>query len=181
MKEMWKPVIGFEAYYEVSSFGRVKSLYRHVIRSNGSDLRLNERILKPGLSGRLNNQYYMVVLNTQELKRTARVHRLMCESFYGINTAKNYVNHKDGNKLNNNLSNLEWCTSGENQAHGYKNGLKNSNAGERNGRSKLTEDIVLEVKRLIATDMKQVDIAKRLGLNVVRVNSIKSGRSWKHI
>ena len=93
MSEIWKPVLGFEKFYEVSNLGRVKSLYRHIKRSDGTDLRLNERILKPGLSGYPGSQYYMVVLTAKGKKRTAKVHRLMCESFYGIDSTKKYVNH----------------------------------------------------------------------------------------
>lgn len=181
MIEVWKPVLGFEDFYEVSNLGRVKSLYRHVKRSNGTDLRLNERILRPGLSGRHPNQYWAVCLQAQSKKRTARVHRLMCESFYGINQYKKYVNHIDGNKQNNLLTNLEWCTSGENQRHAYRTGLKPRNMGINNGRSKLDENTVRTIKSLLKTDISQVDIAKKLGVNVIRVNSIKAGRTWKHV
>lgn len=181
MSEIWKPVLGFEKFYEVSNLGRVKSLYRHIKRSDGTDLRLNERILKPGLSGYPGSQYYMVVLTAKGKKRTAKVHRLMCESFYGIDSTKKYVNHIDGNKQNNLISNLEWCTSSENQKHAYKTGLRQRNVGITNGRCKLNEATVRTIKSLLRTDMPQIDIARHLGVNVVRVNSMKAGRTWTHI
>lgn len=179
-EELWLPVIGFVGVYEVSNLGRVKSLSRVVTRGD-SVMHLKETLLKPGLSGYRGGQYWMVVLRHEGTVRTARVHRLVCESFLAQPKGYVYVNHKDGDKLNNHINNLEWCTSSQNQAHAYRTGLRAKNIGVRNGRSKLSEETVRQIKHLLSKGVTQASIARQLGVSKIRVNSIKSGRTWGHI
>ena len=123
MKEIWKDVKEYEGLYQISNFGRVKSLKRYV-NTNGNSKRLvNEKILKQTID---NTGYYVVSLwkNNQHLR--AHIHRLVAENFIVNKNNKPYVNHIDGNKLNNNIKNLEWCTPRENNVHAYKYGLNPS-------------------------------------------------------
>lgn len=104
--EIWKSVNGFEGLYMVSNLGRIKSLPRNGTRKNGS-------ILKPAIRG----NYLFVRLTGNRLDKKCSVHRLVAEAFIPNPSNKPLVNHKDGNKLNNNANNLEWCTQSENMIH----------------------------------------------------------------
>jgi hypothetical protein len=98
-KEQWKPVVGYEEYYEISNIGRVRR------RQTG-------RILKP----RISNGYFLVDLRVRGKRKYHRVHRLVAYSFIGIQpTLKHEVRHFDGNKQNNNSNNLSWGTREDNE------------------------------------------------------------------
>lgn len=117
--EKWLPISGFEGFYEVSSLGNVRSLDRTVPRVDGSMCPIKGQILKLYLAP---NGYEVVHLS-RENKRTAfSVHRLVTLAFLGECDGAD-VNHRDGNKLNNRLDNLEWCTRSENMRHAYRTGL----------------------------------------------------------
>lgn len=116
MEERWLPIPGYEGYYEVSNTGKVKSLTRTITDSNGRQVTYigKEKIQK------INNGYYVVGLNKNGVKKIFKVHRLVALAF--IPNPKNLpiVNHKDENKLNNNINNLEWCTIEYNNNYGTK-------------------------------------------------------------
>ena len=112
-EEIWKDVVGFKGLYQVSNFGRVKSLERHVKR-NSITLRINnERILKPSVSSA---GYYIVSLCDSIKCKTRAVHKLVAEAFLGhVPSGYFYViNHKDFIRTNNKLDNLEIVTTREN-------------------------------------------------------------------
>lgn len=103
--EEWRDVIGFKGVYQISSLGRVKSMSRELVRSNGWKQNIKERILKPGKEGR---GYHMVILKNLSKKRNAKVHHLVAESFLNHNKpSRLIVDHIDNNKDNNKLSNLQ--------------------------------------------------------------------------
>ena len=109
MEEVWKPVAG-SSYYEVSNLGRVRSLNRYIYRTIKGTLC---KYLKEGrlLSPNLINKYYSVTLISDDgLKKIIRVHRLVATAFLPNPDNLPAINHKDENKLNNNVENLEWCT-----------------------------------------------------------------------
>ena len=108
--EIWKPVVGYEGLYEVSNLGRVKSLPRKKCKGN---------ILKP----HINKGYEYVHLCKNGKSYYAKVHRVVAEAFLQTIPNKNHVNHIDGNKTNNAVSNLEWCTATENLKHARENKL----------------------------------------------------------
>lgn len=125
--EMWRSVVGFEHAYEVSSLGNVRSIDRtvsgHYLSSDGKFQRKG-RPMKTHLNFR---GYPRVTLRTKDQKdKTIYVHRLVAEAFVFNPDPKNktYVNHIDGNKLNNTPENLEWTTNAENMKHAYDTGLK---------------------------------------------------------
>lgn len=110
MEEIWKPVVGFEGLYEVSSLGRVRSLDKIVGYPWGikKTARKRGKVLSPKIA---NTGYHEVVLIGHDGSRNnKRMHRLVAEAF--IPNPNNYpvINHIDENKLNNIISNLEWCT-----------------------------------------------------------------------
>lgn len=107
MKEIWKDIKDYEGLYQVSNLGNVKSLKKQIIRNNKYKQTFQEKILKPGLS---KNGYLTVSLCKKGKQKTFTIHRLVAEIF--IENKNNYkcINHKDENKLNNKVNNLEWCT-----------------------------------------------------------------------
>lgn len=111
MKEIWKPLKGYEGYYEISNLGKVKSIKRY--KKNKSKLQIvEEKILS--LYTNPKNGYVYVYLCKDGKYKNVRLHRLVAENF--IDNKNNYpqVNHIDGDKTNNVVSNLEWCTASYN-------------------------------------------------------------------
>ena len=117
--ELWKDIEGYEGIYMISSLGRVKSLGRAQMQGRGN-YRRKERILSPSTADR----YAIVTLCKEGKSKYSLVHRLVAKAFVPNPDAKPYVNHIDGDVLNNKVENLEWVTNAENQNHSiYK--LKN--------------------------------------------------------
>lgn len=117
--EVWKDIEGYEGYYQISNFGRVKSLKRKVWVSKRQIYReLSERILKQGEDP---NGYFRVVLNESAISKTFKVHRLVAIHFKENPKKLPFVNHKDENSKNNHYTNLEWCTPKYNANYGTRN------------------------------------------------------------
>lgn len=117
MEEIWLDIKGYENLYQVSNFGQVRSLDHYA--SNGiKDILYKGQILKPFLDGKHN--YLNVCLSKNNVRKKYQIHRLVAEAF--LTNKKREVNHKDGNKQNNCVDNLEWVTSKENKEHAWKNG-----------------------------------------------------------
>ena len=117
----WKSIKGFEGLYEISNTGIVKALPR-LKHSNRGDYYTKEKILK---QTNAQCEYYRVPLTDKNhIRKYFLVHRLVASAF--IENLNNFedVNHKDGNKLNNNVENLEWCTRSYNIQHAFKIGLR---------------------------------------------------------
>lgn len=129
MKEIWKDIKGYEGLYQISNLGRIKSLERKIIRQHSTTMLLKEKILKQQNM----NGYKIVRLSKNNTIKQYLVHRLVAVAF--IKNPNNYkeINHKDEDKSNNKLDNLEWCS------HNY-----NINYGTGNERRKQTE---LKTKR----------------------------------
>ena len=116
MREIWKDVKDYEGLYQVSNLGRVRSITRYVKHVGGKRV-VKGRILKRTLS---NVGYYVVNLWKNNKREQMLVHRLVAETFLSNFENHPYINHIDGNKLNNNVNNLEWCTPAENNSHAYR-------------------------------------------------------------
>ena len=114
LTEEWRDIEGYEGLYQVSNLGRVKSLARVVMRSDGKPNTVNEKILKDGIT----KGYCAVVLCKDRKKKMYKVHRLVAMAFLSNPHNLPEVNHKDENKKNNRVDNLEWCTSLYNNNYG---------------------------------------------------------------
>jgi hypothetical protein len=111
VEEIWKDVEGYEGLYQVSNFGRVKSLPRPKAK-NG--------IMITGADTR---GYARVSLYKNSAKKTVKVHRLVAAAFFEKVAGKEAINHIDGVKTNNHIDNLEWVTNSENRIHALMTGL----------------------------------------------------------
>lgn len=141
MVEEWKPVPGFEGKYEVSSFGRFKSLERDLIYSDGRKGRLKESLIK----GSLGNAGYLII--SLDTKHKQLAHRIVARAFLGEPEYRTTVNHKDGNKTNNRVDNLEWATYQQNNIHARKTGL-NKQHGENTNLSKHSDRFIQAVRNV---------------------------------
>jgi len=124
---MYKDIIGFEDEYQISDEGVIKSKDRTCVDSLGRKRFRSGVILKPDVA---QNGYYRVTLCKNGKKLQRYVHRLIAIHFIKNDKNLPQINHKDGNKLNNSIDNLEWCTVQENVIHAYKHGLINHVCGE---------------------------------------------------
>lgn len=114
---MWKDIIGFEGQYQVSNKGEVRSLQRYVKGARGSKRLLKARLMR--ISTNVHGYASASLCKDAKLK-TLVVHRLVAKAFLPNPKNKPCVNHKDGNRLNNNVNNLEWVTYSENTKHAFK-------------------------------------------------------------
>jgi hypothetical protein len=135
--EIWKDVLGREGEYQVSNFGRVKSLERRSAHKKIHNRIIKEKILKPYLG-----IYYSVYFAKKEgVSKGKLVHRLIAIAFIPNPKNKYAVNHINGVKTDNRIENLEWCTKGENERHAYKV------CGKINALRKLTPDDVQYIRK----------------------------------
>ena len=147
MKEIWKDIPNYEGLYQASNLGNIKSLNYN----------------KKGISKNLKQQFYFnkykaVTLFKNKKKKVFLVHRLIALTFITNNENKPFVNHLDGNKLNNKAENLEWVTNSENQIHAHKMGLNFSPS-----KNKFGEDNHLS-KSVIKYNLKNEVIKKYGGI-----------------
>lgn len=129
-----------------------------------------------------NTEYQIINFMTIDgKKKTYRVHRLVMMAFRPIkNMEKFEVNHKDGDKKNNNLENLEWCTSSENQIHAIKHGLQKIRRGEESNFSKLKKDNIKEIFSLRNKGYTQKEIAEKFNCSSSNISYILNKKTWQN-
>lgn len=179
MDEEWKLVPGFEDRYEASNLGRLKRLARTVSRGN-SPFVIQEKIVGLGIS----NRGYHYVSTKWPHQENKLVHRLVALAWIPNPENKPYINHKDGCKTNNVITNLEWCTPRENMLHSFAMGLNKkvkSGPGENSGAHKLTNKDVEQIKLLLAQGFSYEKIGRMFRVREGTIGHIQHGRTWKHI
>lgn len=177
---MWKPIPGYEAAYEASTEGQIRSLER-IVTYTRRDGRCVERkypskVLKPGLNSR---GYEIVTLCDLDNHNTRAVHRLILETFVGPKQPGQECRHLDRNIRNNTLTNLCWGTAAENMADKIAHGTWVR--GSRVGNSRLTEQQVREIRARLAQKEPHASIALDYGVKAVTISAISSGRNWSWI
>ena len=176
--EEWRSIPDYEGYYEVSNLGRVRSVERLVPHARHGLTKQQSKILRPAIT----DGYYKVALSMDRRLRSFRVHRLVAQAFIDNPSELPEVNHKDGDKLNNNASNLEWCTHAQNIQHAFDNGLSVALRGATNGNSKLTEESVLAIRsEYDYGKVTLMQLAGKYGCSKRNVLDIVHKRIWKHL
>ena len=168
--EEWRLVVGWKKY-EVSNRGRV----RRAVGGSGAKA---DRILKLAMAP---YGYLRAFLSDRfgGRKLTPRpVHRLVYEAFVGLIPGDKQINHKDGDKANNDISNLEVVTAKENTAHAFATGLKRVHWAEESQGAKLTNAQVIEIRRLLVEGVPQTKIAEQFGVTQGTISHIYRGATW---
>lgn len=122
--------------------------------------------------------YYMISISKNNKSKPFRVHRLLANNFIDNQNDLKEVNHKDGNKLNNDLINLEWVSHFGNMQHAFSTGLAN-NTGVKNGMAKLDMDKVNEIKILLKNGVSQYKIAEKYNVSRSAILKINLNKTWK--
>ena len=176
MEEIWKDVVGYEGYYKVSNTGKIKSLRRVVEKSANIFVIKKEKELKLSIA----RGYFFTKLCIDRKNTNISVHRLVAIAFIPNPENKRCVNHKDGNKGNNYLENLEWCTHSENIQHSLSMGLAVS--GERSWNARLTKEDVLYIRKIYSRGVYGAQrIGKELNIPTTTIASVIKRQSWNHI
>ena len=177
MSEVWKDIPDFEGSYQVSNMGRVRSVDRVVTYKDGRMGKYKGRVLKPGS----NRGYERVVLYNDNGYNNKSVHRLVLEVFKPhVNMIDLQVNHIDGDKLNNHLTNLEWVTARDNVLHAYDTGLI-TNIGEGSPGAILTNTDVLEILQRLDIGEAHREIALDYGVDRTTISKINRGLTWREV
>lgn len=169
--EQWRNIIGYEGYYEISNFGRVKTNHKKTNALKGIN-KIKKQYIHP-------NGHLIVGLNINNIRISVKVHRLVAIAFIPNPLNKRVVNHKDGNKQNNHTDNLEWATHSENLFHAYATNLRKRPSGELSSTAKLTNDQVnyIRVKLLGKNTVQQ--IADKYDVGETTIRNIKNNKTWK--
>ena len=173
MEEIWKDVVGYKGLYQVSNLGKVKS-YSRVVRCKGGFRTQPSKVLSPQTDKR-KNFYNFVRLYKNGISKPFFVHRLVANAFIPNPQNIPQVNHKDGNKLNNNVDNLEWCSTRENCLHAFRLGLNTPQITHYRG----VKAFRCDNNSFVGEFDSIHSAAKKLGLNVAHVCSVLHGR-YKH-
>lgn len=168
--EVWKDIQGYENKYQVSNYGRIKSLSRRIFNGTGYYIS-KEKILKGHV---ITNGYIQVELQGKPLL----VHRLVAETFIENSYNKPQINHIDGDKTNNRVENLEWCTNSENQIHAYKNGLNIHSSRSGKPKKKVCQ-INLETGKIINIFNSIAEAKKSLGASKENISQVCMGKRNK--
>jgi hypothetical protein len=178
MKEEWRPVVGLEGAYEVSNFGRVRSLDRIIRHGRGKALRqIRGRMLR---QGRMKSGHFVVAVVGRKTKRneTSLVHHLVLEAFKGPRPQGQECLHGDGDPTNNHIDNLRWGTRQENVDDAKRHGTRLM--GERCSYAILKDADIPIIRQRCRIESPKA-IAIDYGVSRLTINNIKHNRAWKHI
>ena len=176
-EEIWRDVVGYEGLYKVSDMGRVKNVPRTFKMKDGRNNTIKKEVLMKFKVDK--DGYFKLGLRKEGKQRHFFVHRLVAQAFVNNPNFKPQVNHIDGIKNNNSVSNLEWVTHQENRTHAAENGLVPDQWGRKNPNVKLTELEVLLIKELRNKGLTLLRISEIVGTSVSNVKNITYGYTWE--
>jgi len=176
-KEEWRDINDYKGLYQVSSFGRVKSLDRIVYR-NGSAKRIKGKTRK--LCKTIHG-YLMVDLYINGARKMISVHRIVLNAFKSTINKSLQVNHINCVRSDNRVINLEWCTKSQNEIHAHKNKNRKYPVGEKSGGSKLSHKDVCEILILSENGIARPVLSEMYSISIRQITSIRSGNSWSYI
>ena len=177
LEETWINIEDFP-YYQVSNQGSVRSLDRVTTNSVGTSRKYKGKKLTPFKNS---TGYYYVTLCDGNRRCNRRVHSLVARAFLPNTLNKRTINHKNGDKSDNRVCNLEWATDSENHTHAYKIDLKGLNGIAKRYR-KLTDTQVLEIKKQIEQgELTKKQIGETYSVCRTAISDIKLGKRFKKV
>jgi hypothetical protein len=166
-KEIWKKIENYEGWYSISNLGRVR-------RDKNVCGTTKNKIIKQGFT--IKNPYPNVTLSKYCKTKTLRVHKIVAKHFLSNPLNLPQINHKDGNKLNNSVKNLEYVTRSQNTIHAYKNGLL------KNHLFKLKTNQVLDIRKIYETKKYSYkDIGIMFNTSGENIRYIINRKTWKYV
>jgi hypothetical protein len=170
--ETWKPVTGWETFYEVSDLGNVKSIKRQG-KTNFGERNYGGSLIN---SFKSSSGYLAVNLTCPGNRKQFHVHRLVLEAFIGMPPKKHEACHNNGKRNDNKLTNLRWDTRKNNHADKKLHGTWQG--GENSGTAKLTNEAVLFIKK---SDIPRSKLAKIFNVGKSTIEKVQNNRSWTHV
>lgn len=163
--EIWKPIDFMNGVYHISNYGRVKSFVKN----------------KEGhiMSYHLQKGYVYYRIGGRTSSKLIRAHRIVAEYFIGKSDKE--VNHIDGNKINNYVGNLEYCTRKENMEHANKTGLLRPMYGDRNPATKLSIEKVIDIKIMLKEGHTHKEIGNKFNVHPSTIGRIATKENWKYV
>lgn len=176
-EEVWKDIPNYEGIYQASTLGNIRSIgFTQEINNQWGSTSVRHkkgRVLKQHIN---TPGYYSVQVSKDRITKRIMTHRLVAITFIPNPENKREVNHKDSNKLNNRLDNLEWVTPKENNQHYILLGRKRTPLGMDTHNAVLTEEIVKEIYLSTLTPKK---LSEKLNINKSTISSVKQGVNWR--
>lgn len=169
MEEMWKDVPEFEGCYQISNLGRVRSIDRKFKSKDGRNWSIKGRIDNPTISSK---GYFHKRFKYNGKQKNYKIHRLVGLLFLTNSSNLLEINHKDGNKLNNNAENLEWCSRQQNMNHASINGLLPR---------KLDSKKIIIIREKYINGSSKESLAKEFNVTIPCIHSIIIRHTWKHV
>lgn len=166
--EKWKDIPGYNGMYQVSNFGRARSWKRHQGKpgKRKTPLLLKQTPDSPG--------YLRVSLWKNGNRTDGVIHRLVAELFIPNPENKDYINHLDGDKHNNHVSNIAWCTASENLIHAYEEGLR--------PRGNMTKEKAKILKKKLMSNPGNIeDLSKEFQITQIHAQNIIDEKVWASI
>ncbi|HYE70368.1 MAG TPA: NUMOD4 motif-containing HNH endonuclease [Aquabacterium sp.] len=176
-EETWRPIHGYEGFYEVSDKGRVRSLPRRAMVRGGATRSVAGIVMT--LTKR-EDGYLAVSLYRDNKSESFLAHRLVASAFMGHLGDGQEVNHKDGDKGNNSTSNLEIVSRQQNIDHAVASGLID-NKGERNAGASISEDLVRQILADHAAGLGYKKLSKKYGVSWGLARNVAARRTWRHV
>lgn len=168
LTEEWRPVVGYEGFYEVSDQGRVKSLSRHVHHAVYGSMKVNERFLEQTTDDK---GYYVVTLyGKKKIKKTIQVHKIVAYAFLGKRKSHEVIRHGIEGKKSNKLSNLSYGTHLQNMKDKVRDGTQLR--GEAAPNAKLLDADIATIRQMYAEGVYQKDIAKHFKVSQSLISRI---------
>lgn len=170
--EIWKDIIGYEGLYQVSNLGKIRSFDRPIRTGKGNATRR--------IHGRIHKQtidawgYSCVSLNKQGVGKKSKVHRIVAIAFIPNPENKRGVNHIDGDKQNNQVTNLEWATIKENNDHAIESGIHSAKLNLRTARIIRASYVTTRTK-----NEAHKTLAKRFNVSVTSIRSVLENITFK--
>jgi NUMOD4 motif/HNH endonuclease len=177
MEEIWKEIPGYEGLYDVSTHGQVRGLDRIIPSYRYGTANKKGKILV----GRIRSKSLSVVLCKDGHRNHVNIYRLVAEVFIPNPENKPFVNHIDGNRMNNRLDNLEWVTCSENFKHAIKHGLFIPKRGEEHWISKLTEENVKQIRVLRKQGVTYTKMGEMFGVSKTVTRNACLGVTWRNV